>query len=110
MNGLCRDYCEELRDFMDLAPAYSRSGLGTGLKPIAMCRDYCEGLRDSLDLVPIGAWHGNGRKVGWLSPFLLAAWDPEAEEFQSVCRCMSGFTDAFYTEVESMPCMTCRGL
>ena len=68
------------------------------------CRDYCEGLRDSLDLVPIGAWHGNGRKVGWLSPFLMAAWDPETEQYQSVCRCMSGFTDAFYAEVR-MPCM-----
>lgn len=61
-------------------------------------RDYCEELRDSLDLVPIGAWHGNGRKVGWYSPFLLAAWDPEAEEYQSVCRCMSGFSDAFYAQ------------
>ena len=46
--------------------------------------------------VPIGAWHGNGRKVGWYSPFLCACWDPEREEFQSVCRVMSGFTDAFY--------------
>ncbi len=62
-------------------------------------RDYCEELRDSLDLVPIGAWHGNGRKVGWYSPFLLAAWDPDPEEFQSVCRCMSGFSDAFYAQV-----------
>ena len=62
-------------------------------------RDYCEGLRDSLDLVPIGAWYGQGRKTGWFSPFLLAAWDLDKEEFQSVCRCMSGFTDAFYTEV-----------
>ena len=62
-------------------------------------RDYCEELRDSLDLVPIGAWHGNGRKVGWFSPFLLAAYDPDTEEFQSVCRCMSGYTDAFYAEV-----------
>ena len=61
-------------------------------------RDYCEELRDSLDLVPIGAWHGNGRKVGWYSPFLLAAYDPDTEEFQSVCRCMSGYTDAFYAE------------
>jgi len=61
-------------------------------------RDYCEGLRDSLDLVPIGAWHGNGRKAGWLSPFLLAAWDPVNEEFQSVCRVMSGFTDQFYID------------
>ena len=65
----------------------------------SMSRDYCEELRDSLDLVPIGAWYGNGRKTGWFSPFLLAAWDPEAERFQSVCRCMSGFSDTFYTEV-----------
>jgi hypothetical protein len=64
-------------------------------------RDYCEELRDSLDLVVIGAWYGNGRKAGWLSPFLLAAWDPEAEQFQSVCRCMSGFTDQFYAEVRA---------
>lgn len=63
------------------------------------CRDYCEGLRDSLDLVVIGAWQGQGRKVNWYSPFLLAAYDPETEEYQSVCRCMSGFTDAFYAEV-----------
>eukprot|EP00951_Prasinocladus_malaysianus_P022166 scaffold185087_cov54-Prasinocladus_malaysianus.AAC.1 len=32
-------------------------------------------------------------QAGWLSPFLLAAWDPTNEEFQSVCRVMSGFTD-----------------
>lgn len=69
------------------------------LRPLLSFRDYCEGLRDSLDLVPIGAWYGQGRKTGWFSPFLLAAWDPEKEEYQSVCRCMSGFTDAFYTEV-----------
>lgn len=67
------------------------------------CRDYCAELRDSLDLVVIGAWYGNGRKAGWLSPFLLAAWDPEAEQFQSVCRCMSGFTDQFYAEVRGGP-------
>ncbi|GFH08533.1 DNA ligase, partial [Haematococcus lacustris] len=68
-----------------------RSGSWVKLKA-----DYCEGLRDSLDLVVIGAWHGSGRKAGWLSPFLLAAWDPDSESLQSVCRCMSGFSDAFY--------------
>lgn len=60
--------------------------------------DYCDDLHDSLDVVPIGAWRGNGRKVKWFSPFLVAIWDPKAEEFQSICRCMSGFTDAFYTD------------
>lgn len=65
------------------------------------CRDYCEGLRDSLDLVVIGAWYGQGRKTKWYSPFLLAAYNPETEELQSVCRCMSGYTDAFYAEVHA---------
>ncbi|PIN13556.1 ATP-dependent DNA ligase I [Handroanthus impetiginosus] len=63
-------------------------------------RDYVEGLRDSLDLVPIGAWHGNGRKAGWFSPFLMACYNPDTEEFQSVCRVMSGFSDAFYKEMK----------
>lgn len=64
-----------------------------------MChRDYCEGLHDTLDLVVIGAWHGSGRKVGWYSPFLMAVWDPDTEQLQSLCRCMSGFSDAFYRE------------
>eukprot|EP00257_Ricinus_communis_P020858 XP_015580202.1 DNA ligase 6 [Ricinus communis] len=63
-------------------------------------RDYVEELNNSLDLVPIGAWHGNGRKAGWYSPFLMACYNPETEEFQSVCRVMSGFSDAFYTEMK----------
>ncbi|KAL3527003.1 hypothetical protein ACH5RR_011659 [Cinchona calisaya] len=63
-------------------------------------RDYVEGLSDSLDLVPIGAWHGNGRKAGWYSPFLMACYNPDTEEFQSVCRVMSGFSDSFYKEMK----------
>ena len=59
-------------------------------------KDYCESLRDSLDLVPIGAWLGQGRKEGWYSPFQQAVYDPETETYQSMCRCMSGFTDEFY--------------
>ncbi|KAA8530607.1 hypothetical protein F0562_005316 [Nyssa sinensis] len=63
-------------------------------------RDYVEGLNDSLDLVPIGAWHGNGRKAGWYSPFLMACYNPDTEEYQSVCRVMSGFSDSFYIEMK----------
>lgn len=33
------------------------------------------------------------------SPFLLACYKPGTEEFQSVCRVMSGFSDSFYIEV-----------
>ena len=33
------------------------------------------------------------------SPYLVACYDSINEEYQSVCRVMSGFTDAFYREV-----------
>lgn len=62
-------------------------------------RDYLEGMADTLDLVPIGGWWGNGRKAGWLSPILMACYDPRTEEWQSVCRVMSGFTDAMYARL-----------
>jgi len=68
-------------------------------------RDYVEGLGDSLDLVPVGAWYGNGRKAGWYSPFLMACYNPETEEFQSVCRVMSGFSDEFYKQVQLHCCL-----
>ncbi|OCH95170.1 ATP-dependent DNA ligase [Obba rivulosa] len=62
-------------------------------------KDYVTGLGDSLDLVPVGAWHGNGRKAQWWSPILLAVWDPAAGQLVAVCKCMSGFTDAFYKDL-----------
>ncbi|KAJ7975786.1 DNA ligase [Quillaja saponaria] len=65
-------------------------------------RDYVDGLNDSLDLVPIGAWYGNGRKAGWYSPFLMACYNSDTEEYQSVCRVMSGFSDTFYVEMKEL--------
>ncbi|CAG8447623.1 8042_t:CDS:10 [Ambispora gerdemannii] len=67
---------------------------------IKLKKDYIEGLGDSLDVVPIGAWHGNGRKVNWWSPILLAVYNPETEMFESLCKCMSGFSDEFYKEMK----------
>ncbi|KAK8861449.1 hypothetical protein IAR55_002268 [Kwoniella newhampshirensis] len=62
-------------------------------------KDYLEGLGDSLDLVPIGAWWGQGRKAGWWSPILLACHNPETGALEAVCKCISGFTDAFYKDL-----------
>ncbi|RDB24765.1 DNA ligase 3 [Hypsizygus marmoreus] len=59
-------------------------------------KDYVTGLGDTLDLIPIGAWHGNGRKAQWWSPILLGVWQPESGRVVALCKCMSGFTDAFY--------------
>lgn len=64
-------------------------------------KDYLEGLGDSLDLVPIGAWHGMGRKTAFWSPILLAVYNRENETYEAVCKCMSGFSDAFYEELNT---------
>jgi len=60
-------------------------------------KDYVDGLTGTLDLVPIAAWWGNGRKAGWLSPFLLACYHDG--EFQSLCKVMSGYSDKQYKEL-----------
>ncbi|KAH0588895.1 hypothetical protein H2248_004684 [Termitomyces sp. 'cryptogamus'] len=62
-------------------------------------KDYVTGFGDTLDLIPIGAWHGNGRKAQWWSPILLGLWQPERGRIVAVCKCMSGFTDAFYKDL-----------
>jgi len=59
------------------------------------------GLADTLDLVVVGAWRGSGRKSAWWSPFLLACWDPIEQELQTLCKCMSGFSDEFYKSMNT---------
>ncbi|KAI0864879.1 ATP-dependent DNA ligase [Xylaria cubensis] len=58
-------------------------------------KDYSASF-DTLDLVPVAAWHGQGRKAKWWSPILLAVRNEETGALEAVCKCMSGFTDAFY--------------
>ncbi|KAL6614720.1 hypothetical protein ACP70R_036990 [Stipagrostis hirtigluma subsp. patula] len=95
----CQSSCEGIMlKTLDVDAGYSASKRCDSWLKVK--RDYVEGLGDSLDLVPIGAWYGNGRKAGWYSPFLMACYNPESEEYQSVCRVMSGFTDEFYKEMK----------
>ncbi|KAJ3029370.1 hypothetical protein HDV00_009622 [Rhizophlyctis rosea] len=98
--------CEGLMvKMLDKPPDTDRNSLLATYEPdkrtdgwLKVKKDYVEGLAESFDLVPIGAWYGNGRKAGWYSPFLMACYNPETEQYESLCKCMSGFSDAFYKE------------
>ena len=65
-------------------------------------RDYKSEIVDTLDLVVVGAFHGRGKRAGTFGAFLLAAYDPDTDVFETVTKVGTGFTDA---DLEKLPKM-----
>jgi DNA ligase-1 len=92
------DGCEGLL-CKSVAPTAGYQAGARGWLWIKLKRDYRTELSDTLDLVVVGALYGRGRRAGIYGALLLAAYDPEADVFQTVCKCGTGFSDADLAEL-----------
>ncbi|OAP61841.1 hypothetical protein AYL99_04044 [Fonsecaea erecta] len=62
-------------------------------------KDYLSGIGDSLDLVVLGAYHGKGKRTSWYGAFLLAAYNPDTQSFETVCNIGTGFSESLLEEL-----------
>jgi len=60
---------------------------------IKLKRSYKSEMTDTVDLVVVGAFHGRGKRAGSYGALLMAAYNPDKDVFESVCKVGSGFTD-----------------
>jgi DNA ligase-1 len=56
-------------------------------------RSYKAEVADTFDLVPVGAFHGRGKRAGTYGALLMAVYNSETDEFETISKLGSGFTD-----------------
>jgi len=65
-------------------------------------RSYRSEMTDTVDLVVVGAFAGRGKRAGTYGALLMAAYNPDKDRFETVCKLGSGFTDEDLAKLPEM--------
>ena len=65
-------------------------------------RSYKAEVADTFDLVPVGAFYGRGKRAGTYGALLMAVCNPETDQFETISKLGSGFTDKDLGELPKM--------
>jgi len=87
-----RNHCEGLMvKSLDDHATYEPSK--RSLNWLKIKKDYIEGMTDSIDVIPIGAFHGKGKRQGVFGAYLLAVYDAQGDQYETICKAGTGFSD-----------------